>query len=549
MDRKIVPGVRKTYFFSRAIASNVASGAKGRDIIKKVIPAGDIPPPVRTIINPNKLAKQQQQNGVLSFLFNSAAKFVGFIASQALKFIQFSATAIFSWVFNTVERLKAFNWNATDKELKQMVAASKNSLAAIWGSFIGQGFGWLSGIAVGYGVSLVLPVIGGADLARYIATKTAIEAADELLPSLFGAISSTVNIAATNAAIVGYINFRSLLKKAPRSLLEAVYGKDGADFIQKIWGNEGGPNLSFNQVVEESVERITDKTLKIFVDTLLEEAWDSFIEAGFVVASEIDNAYSQAKQASQQALGSERSADLVLNKRASKPNQETIRLQKLPQRQMVQLVQQQIANYKVMENRDVGTLMGLPIEEYAKAKEQTLRLIIDLYSQKEPPFYRNTDGLVLATVSIPDVKRSMLDWATIKRVCGGANGYMWGRFRAIARLDNGRKLIIYGGSEESVEAQVREYLTLTEADLLTLDITEEKKTAQRAKRPKLSKDTKRIYPVYFTVINRKEIIDPTQGRAGMKRNWRDARIRIPLWTEQPPPNYKELIQDILTKGF
>lgn len=548
-ERAIKPSLNKTRFLSRVIRFNAANGQTGRDTLKKILPLDSPAPLVRTIADIGKLAPKQEQGGLLSFLFDNVSKFVGFIASQAWRFISFSATSVFSWLFNTIERLKAFNWNATDKELKALIDSSKNSLAAIWGSFIGQGFGWLAGIAVGAGVSLVLPVIGGAALARYIASKTAIEAVDELLPGLVGAISSTLNIAATNTAIAAYINFRSLLKNAPRGLLEAVYGRDGADFVQKVWGKEGGPTMSFNQTVEEAVESITDKTIQIFVENLLEESWDSFIEAGFVVANEIDNAYSQAKQASSSSLGTERSVELTLNNQSSKVNHEIIKLQKLPQRQMIQSVQGAIANYRVMENRDVGMLMGLPLEEFVKAKEQSLRILIDFYSKKEPPYYSDTEKLTMASVAIPDAKRSVLDWATIKRICGGENGYMWGRFRAAARLDNGRRLIIHAATEEEAERQIQQYLTLTTAELLTLNITEEKKAGQRTKRPKLAKEATRIYPAYFTVVNRKEILDPREGTAGVKRNYRDARIRIPLWTEQPPPNYKDLIRDVLTQGF
>lgn len=547
-ERAIKPTLSKTYFFSRAIRFNAANGQTGRDTLKKLLPINSPAPLVRVISDIGKLAPRKQQGGLLSFLFDNVSKFVGFIASQAWRFISFSATSIFSWVFNTVERLKSFNWNASDAELKKLIDASKNSLAAIWGSFIGQGFGWLSGIALGAGVSMVLPVIGGAALARYIATKTAIEAADELLPSLVGTIGATVNIAATNLSISAYINFRSLLKKAPRGLLEAVYGKDGADFIQKVWGKEGGPNMSFNQTVEDAVESISDKTIQIFVENLLEEAWDSFIEAGFVVANEIDNAYSQAKQATSGAFGTERSAELVLNNQSSKVNQEVIRLQKLPQRQMIQTVQTAIANYKVMENRDVGLLMGMPLEEYAKAKEQSLRIVIDLFSKKEPPYFGDTEKLVRVTVTIPDAKRSMLDWALIKRACGGANGYSWGRFRAVAKLDNGRNMIVYGGTEEEAIRQLESFLALTEGDLLGMSVSEEKKKGKRSTNSKLQKNTTRVYPAYFTIINRKEIIDPREGKPSLKRNYRDVRARIPLFTEAPPPDYKEVIQGLLTTG-
>ncbi|MBF2025610.1 MAG: hypothetical protein IGS48_02425 [Oscillatoriales cyanobacterium C42_A2020_001] len=536
---------------SRRIRVNAAAGKVGRDVI---LPPRNIPARTQLVRKIGKLTKLQSEKnkdgGILGFLWNKGTSLLGFIAKAAWNFLSFSATTIFSWVVAGVEKLKAFDWNASDKALQESIKNSNVAIATIWGSLLGQGVGWLAGIAVGYGVSLVVPVIGGAGLAKLIASKTAKEALEELAPSLGSAITSTVGILGGNLAVQGYINFRRMLKNAPRPLLEAVYGKDGADFIQKIWGREGGPNMSFNVQVEEAVESIQNKALQAFIDSLLEEAWDSFIEAGFVVANEIDQAYSQSRQAAVQALGSPRSVELTLDAKAEPENREKLQLVKMPQKMMIQQVQSQISNYRVMQNRNVGLMMGLPIEEYTRAKPQSLRLVIDLYSRKSPPYFAKTDDLVWATVTIPDLKRSALDWEVIKLAVGGTNGYQWGRFRATAQLSTGRRIVIHCGSEKEAEERINALLKLTTADLTTLNITEEKKAGERITKRKLYKESTRIYPGYFTVINRQELLDPEQGRASTRqKNYRDANAKIPLWVQKEPENAKDLIRRILTKGL
>lgn len=535
-------------FLSRQVRLNTAAGRTGRAVI---LPAINLPPKIsviRKIGNLTKLAAQKKNDGgILDFLWNKGKDFLGWIGANAFKFLSFSATSIWSWVTSGINTLKSFDWNASDKALQQGVESANVQIAGIWGGLVGQGIGWLAGIGVGYGISFLCPVIGGAGLAKLVASKTSLEALEELSSSLAVAVRQTVAILGKNLLTQGYINYRKMLKNAPRSLLVAIYGLDGADFIQKVWGREGGPNMSFNYQMDQAVDSISNKALQAFIEEMLEESWDSFMEAGFVVAAEIDGAYSQYKQASQAALGSARSVEIELNKETD--NTEQLRFINTPQQLLMPAVQSTINTYRLVHNRDVGLLVGSPLDEYIKGKPQSLRLVINMFSRKEPPFYRGAQKDVRCVdITIPDVKRSKLDWEVIKRCVGGADGYLWGNFKANATLTGGRVLRVFAATEKEAEYRVKALLELTDAEMLTLSITEEKKVGARLKQPKLFKEATRIYPGYFTVINREELLNPG-GRATKTQNYRDKKARIPLWVTKEPPNCQRLISNLLRKGF
>jgi hypothetical protein len=184
--------------------------------------------------------------------------FVGFL-SWARNIIAFSATKIWGWLVNPITALKPFNWNATDAQLSTSLEAQNVVLAGVWGGALGQGFGWLVGIGIGYGISYLCPVIGGAALARLVASKASKEAIEELLPVLRNAINQTATTIGRNVLVNGYIQYRKLLKTAPRPLLDAIFGKDTAGFIKNVWGGEGGPDMSFNTQMDEAIESIQNK--------------------------------------------------------------------------------------------------------------------------------------------------------------------------------------------------------------------------------------------------------------------------------------------------
>lgn len=382
---------------SRQIRANAAIGKTGKDLLDALVPTANIPK--RKITGLTRL-KPEGEGNLLQNLWNAATKFAGFIGGL-IKAITFSATKIWGWVIGSIERLKAFNWNASDDELKTMVEAQNVALAALWGGVVGQGFGWLAGIAVGYGVAFLCPVIGGAALARLISTKVGKEAIEELLPTLRNALAQTANALATSGLISIYTNYRRLLKSAPEAFLKALYGEETTYFIKNLFGNKGGPDMSFNVQMDEAIESIDNKYLQEFLEEFFDEAWDSFTEAGFIVAQEIDAAFAQHKASQKEQLGPERTLEIIPDREAE---DETLKLINMPQQLAVPAIQQTLNTHRLLYNRDVGAVIEQPAGSMGRANFQLRQLVILFQSRPHPPWRELTGKRCRrAEVQIPDL--------------------------------------------------------------------------------------------------------------------------------------------------
>ncbi|MCC5620711.1 hypothetical protein [Nostoc sp. CHAB 5715] len=209
---------------------------------------------------------------------------------------------------------------------------------------------------------------------------------------------------------------------------------------------------------------------------------------------------------------------------------------------------------QLIENRDIGDIVAMPLQERVLAEPQIVKVTIFFHPNKEPPFTFPQGGKQLRPYcNIPDIDVRKLSWKNIKEVAGGANGYNWGRFLATANLSNRRQMQIYAGSEKEAEERITDLVSLSKAKILTLSVTEEKKTGRRATNKLLYKETTRVYPIYFTVINNEKILVEAEREVrtkGVKGQLagdfkRKTTKKIPLWVTQEPPNTKALIKEAL----
>lgn len=524
---------------SRFIRSGMISGKTGKSILN----GGDSI--IRRIANPLKFnGKKASDKSPISWIVGGLFNAVGFVVSKALKLISWSFTEVFSFLVQTSIQIVQIDWNATDQDLLKTIEGYEISTATSWGSFVGQSLGWFAGIGVGVGLAYTMPVIGGSLLAEKIGSTVTKEALEELEGALIGAIRNQVTNSATINIIQRYMLFRGNMKALAKN---SPLPQNVKDTIDK-WGSKGAPRFVIAEQYNNLLNSIPDKKLRAFTNAASEEFFESFIESGFVVAMSLDEAYSEAVRARKSAEGKERAITIDLNAKAPVNEKETIPLFKLPQRQMIQTMQSAISTYRMIANRDVGIHVGLPLDEYVRAKEQSLRVVIDLYSYKTPPFW-GRDKLKHISITIPNVDPAKLDWDRIKLACGGPNGYLWGKYRAAATLDSKRRLIVHGGTEESAQERLNAYLELSRDELQSLTITEEKNAGERLKRPKLQKNLTRVYPGYVTIINRQELLDPTKGQASLNHNYRDVQCRFPLWVDAEPANFKEKIGEVLRRGY
>lgn len=209
-----------------------------------------------------------------------------------------------------------------------------------------------------------------------------------------------------------------------------------------------------------------------------------------------------------------------------------------------------LALHQLIENRDIGEFVGNTLEDSVRARPQPLKLKILYYNVPSPPWesYKNNVGVTRVTCNVPFVSRSKVDWETIKTACGGANGYFWGRFCCTANLSdsngNIRKMRVYGGSKSEAEQRLRALFTLTNSTIVTLSNTEEEKEGRRATDKHLYKETKQVYPAYFTIVHQEKIAAES-NLPTLSGNYRRTKFRIPLWTSTKPVDADERIREAL----
>jgi hypothetical protein len=472
------------------------------------------------------ITEQKSESGIISFIFNAGKKLVGF-ASAVVRFFSWSITGVWEWLVERTIELSQFDWNTSDKELKQQLQASNEQLTRLYGGLAGSSLGWLAAMGLGFGVSLLVPVIGGTALAASISLAVGKEALEDLGGRLKATLFASINVAAYNATINSYIGFRRMLKDPNNPVLGWIFGSDRANKLKREWGREGGPSWTIGGAIEKKIESIPNKFLKAFVEGAVEEGVESFIEAGYIVAYELENAFESARLANQNQLGPEKIVRLEADKRIDEPI-----LLKGAQSLLEPAIQTTLAQARLIQNRDVGQIVGETVEEAVSALPQTRQLLI-VFKGKAKPRWMDAKGQKVKEVkyAVPDVDRN-LTWERIKHA---AKHFIWGEVRAVATLDNRRQMVVYGASRSEAKEKLKSLLELSTAKALTIRISDDDLVPIDRK-----KKATTVYPAYATLIVKKQ----NQSKLGTStiegKKYDTQRIRIDLWPDTEPPNLPHL---------
>ena len=481
--------------------------------------------------------------GLLGWLWNSAGRLVGFLLEEGFKLISMSVTFLWSQFVSTTQFIWNFNWNITDTEIEAQINASWSALTGMLGGTLGNAIGYLA-----CGITPAAFIFSfNEPLGAYVLANVTAEAAEEFLANLNNLFRYTFTSMMQTTLLLNFRSARRFIKANANFLAYVLSGGQGGDYQQEVeklikaWGAPGSKPWSFAKVVDDAVKSIPNKSLQNFIEEFLEEAWDGCVEAGYVVANSIDTYNAQQKL--NPVLGRTRLVEIQPDR--------TVENERIVLAAPEQLLRNQIVttltNYQLDESRDMGTFVGMPVDDYLRAHPQTIRLHIIFYSIQSPPWRRETDQrLVTASYSIPDVNPAKLDWQTIKLACGGVNGYMWGRFRATGSLTNGRQMQVMGATADEAEDRLKALVALSKATLvkkptLSEDRAEDK-TGSYLKQPT------RIYPAYFTIFNQYRVAG---GRgSGVPMNdgiYKRKNDKIDLWVTEKPEGFEERIIELLKK--
>jgi hypothetical protein len=450
--------------------------------------------------------------GFIDTIFDFGKRLVGFI-SAAIPAVRGFAVNCWNWLVSTGTSIANFNWNASDSEIEGWMKSNNIALAGTWGrAIIGELGGSIAAIALGVGISMVVPVIGGPTLAKIVAGDVIREKAGDVINAFCSAIVQTFQTMAVNTGLSGYINSRKFLRNIPAF---------------KNWGVEGSKPWSIAGKIEEAIEKIPNEYLKSFVTQGTDQFFETFIEAGYIVANSIDAQWELHKANANNILGKEATLEVY-------PDPE-IKEEKLLLKGNRNMLKGQLtgmlAQAQMVKNKDIGQLIGMPANERVKANPMKRQLVIILYSKAKPPFYdRATRKRAKEVqVSIPDYKPG-ITWQQIK---DAAKGYTWGKYHGIAELDNGRKLDLWAGSETEATEKLRDFAKLTTADVLSIRVVEQKDL----KNIRMKREPAKVYPVYVSFLVRKKSVTG-QGRSTLTGDFTETRERWDLWRDREPADYK-----------
>lgn len=461
--------------------------------------------------------------GIIDTLFDLAKGLTGFLFKQVLNLLGgvLNFQALWSLIVSQTQFIINFDFGVSDAQLDAQVYGIWNSYIAQLGGALGQGLGWvLCGIAPG-AVVFKFNAAAGALILQQVG--------EEALDELASTVNLLVQTGTRNLARSTFIRQFKAVRRWLKQPGNPIYGLLPQS-LKDAWANGGSWTIA-NQI-EEAIETIDNPIIENFVEELWEETGDTCIEAGYVVAGALDQFILEQKtKAAEQVL------EVTPNREY--PSEKFILAG--PEEELRATLPSAIAHYELLDQRDVGIVSAIdPAHLFVKA------MPLELYCRIEWRSDRGHEG-PRPSYQISSVNRTRIDdYEFIRQICGGANGYLWGRWKAIATMSDGHTITSYAATEALAESRVRDLAQLSEAEIQTVNVTHELKEDKRLLIQGLQRDSELVRPHRLILTNRKYFSTPQIGSKASKRGyWVPLTARLSISSPNKPADWDETIAEIL----
>ena len=437
--------------------------------------------------------------GILGGLMNLGTRLSGFLTQAAMRGLSWAVNNLWEMIVEASIEIVTFDWNQTDAAIRESIEQNNIQMFAALGSLAGTGTVWLASAGIAGLAAMKFPVSR-----RKFALAIAQEGGVEIRSALQGFLMQSRDLMTRNTVMSGFLTARKM----------RLFGLAPITDQREPW--------SIAEAVEDWVQSIDNARLRAFTENFIDAAVESIIEVGYVVSYTIDDYYGAQRLANNAAFGPQKKVLLTPNNQAEEENL----ILRGPLTLIQQNVQSALVQHQLIHNRDVGQIVGQPAGDWLRAGVQRRTLTIVFKNKQSPPWtLPNNERIKQVTITIPDCKQG-LTWNEIKQA---ARPWIWGRFKATANLDNGRKLKLNAATEGEAEQQIRRFALLQSAEILTLNISEEKdRHISLVKRPE------QMYPSYATLLVRRRV----SGDSGLTdlegQSYRNSVIRFDLWPESEP---------------
>ena len=190
-----------------------------------------------------------------------------------------------------VQRLWNFNWNISDKQIRETQKSQLLGLAGTWGealgSVVGTVCGWSLGrVAYANQSSLVKfnpDLIAKLDALKMDSFDEDSTLWEEAIENLKSAIGASVRVGLNIAMLEGYLNVRKAIKAMARGV-DLSWLWPGLNQKIEQWGAEESKPWSLAQAQEEWVESLPEGAIRNFMEEFLESAQDQCAESTIQVS-------------------------------------------------------------------------------------------------------------------------------------------------------------------------------------------------------------------------------------------------------------------------
>lgn len=438
-------------------------------------------------------------------------RWANWIIGKALGFFQWSVTGIVNYIFKAITKIVTFDWAQSYQEINETIKSNNVSIVGQFGQVIGSTFGWTASIALAGKAAITFPVLGAR-----VGLALAEEGGQTLRNQIGSFLENVTEALIDNLALTVFSGYRQI-----GELISQTMGGDPIDW-------ESRDTLSISNEVEKQVEKIDNDYIRTFVTQLGDGFLDSIMDVAYVVSFTIDDHF----------LSTQAAVDM------SETNNEPIRqIEVFPDRDNEEEsiiiedtqnnVELSLTNYlsthEVINNRDVGVVVGQTYDEWYSLKPQSRKLIIEFRGKEKPPFL-NSDGSLSQRVqiSIPNVKPGV-GWTQLKNI----KKFSWGNYLARGVFSDRRQMTVWGSSESEAKSTLLALAQLSASDLVQLSISRpEIQNIRRRKDPTL------VFPTYATLLVRRTTIGANDTTLIDGQNKAMARMRVELWKDDPPDNWK-----------
>jgi hypothetical protein len=190
-----------------------------------------------------------------------------------------------------VQRIWNFNWNISDKQIRETQKSQLAGLAGTWGEALGSMVGTLCGWTLGrvaYANQAKLikfnpDIIAKLDALRMDSFDEDSGLWEEAVENLKSALGASLRVGANLATLEAYLNVRKAIKAVARGVDLNWLWPGLNEHIQQ-WGSEESKPWSFAQAQEEWVESLPEGAIQNFVEEFLEAAQDQCAESSIQVS-------------------------------------------------------------------------------------------------------------------------------------------------------------------------------------------------------------------------------------------------------------------------